>query len=140
MKKSTDDILKSLKSKDSLDDFLKENESEFDFDSLCDYIEYHLITNKLSKADVIAASGIGREYGYQIINGTRKPSRDKLIMLCFGLRLTLEQTQRLLRYAGFGELYPKNRRDAVISYGLTHGYSIIDMNISLVDHNLDELK
>ena len=140
MKKSTDDILESLKSKESLDEFLKENEGEFVFDTLKDWIEFYLITKKLNKSDVIAASGIGREYGYQIINGTRNPSRDKLIMLCFGLRLTLEQTQNLLKYAGFGELYSKNLRDAVILFGLTHGFSIIDLNIILVDKGLEELK
>ena len=140
MAKRTDDITEILKSSESLDDFLKENEGEFVFDKLSDWFEYYLITKKLEKAQVIADSGISREYAYQILKGEKNPSRDKLIMLCFGLQLNLEQTRRLLRYAGFGELYNKKLRDAIIMFGLSHGYDIRRVNEDLYDRGEEILK
>ena len=63
-------------------------------------------------------------YLHQVFSGRRSPSRDRLLCLCLGLEATLEETQELLRQAGFAQLYPRHKRDAVISYGLVHGISL----------------
>lgn len=135
MKKTTGDLLKSLKSKATVDDYLTENSNELIFDTLPDWIEFHMIKKKLDKADVVRASNITRTYAYQIINGDKKPSRDKLIMLCFGLRLTLDETQQILRRTGYSELYPRDLRDSIIIFALLHGYSVVDLNILLAEKN-----
>ena len=135
MKKTTGDLLKSLKSKATVDEYLTENSNELIFDTLPDWIEFHMIKKKLDKADVVRASNITRTYAYQIINGDKKPSRDKLIMLCFGLRLTLDETQQILRRTGYSELYPRDLRDSIIIFALLHGYSVVDLNILLAEKN-----
>lgn len=60
-------------------------------------------------------------------------------MLCFGLGLTVEETQQLLKITGYPQLYGKNERDNVILFGLTRKLSIIDINNILYDLNLDIL-
>ena len=40
-----------------------------------------------------------RNYAYQLFNGTRKPSRDKVIQLAFGFGLSVDDTQELLKVA-----------------------------------------
>jgi transcriptional regulator with XRE-family HTH domain len=65
---------------------------------------------------VIKRSGIERTYGHQLFNGTRNPSRDKVIQLAFGLELDVDGTQNLLKAAHMNSLYPKIKRDAVILY------------------------
>ncbi len=91
------------------------------------------------KADVIARSGIEIHYAYQIFSGAKTPTRDKVIMLCFGLGLSADETQRLLKITGYPQLYGKNERDNAILFGLTKRISIIDMNEILYDLNAEIL-
>ena len=56
------------------------------------------------------------------------PSRDRTICLCFGLSATLEETQELLKRNGFAQLYVRNRRDAIIIYGLSHSMELAEIN------------
>jgi hypothetical protein len=51
---------------------------------------------------------------YQVLDGTRTPSRDALLRFAITLRLELPEAQRLLTRAGKSLLYPKVRRDAAI--------------------------
>ena len=71
-------------------------------------------THGLRPVEVIRRAGLDRTYGHQLFNGTRKPSRDKLMQLAFGLGLTVEETQSLLKEARKSLLYSKILRDAAI--------------------------
>lgn len=140
MKKQTDDLMKSLKSAPSIDDYLNENSGELMFDTLADWIEFHLITKNLKPSEVFKKSNIARGYGYEIVGGKKHPSRDKLIMLCFGLELTLEEVNQILKKTGYPELYPRDLRDSVIIFAFLHKYSIIDANCLLEDKGLKNLE
>ncbi|HWR61967.1 MAG TPA: hypothetical protein VN580_10170 [Clostridia bacterium] len=63
---------------------------------------------------IIRRSAIDRTYGHQLFNGTRKPSRDKVIQLAFGFDLDVDGAQELLKLARQAALYPKIKRDAAI--------------------------
>ena len=67
-------------------------------------------------------------YLYQIFSSGRNPSRNRIICLCFGLSATLEETQEMLKHSGHALLYAKDRRDAIIIYGLVHGMELTDTN------------
>ena len=67
-------------------------------------------------------------YGYQIFNGTRKPSRDKLLQLAFGFPFTYKETLTLLRIAEVGSLYVRRRRDSIIIFALHKGFSLEQLN------------
>lgn len=43
---------------------------------------------------------------------------------CFSLGLPLREANRLLQAGGVNELYCKNRRDAIIIFALSHGYTL----------------
>lgn len=139
MKKSTDELLKQLKSKTNIEEFFKENGSELIFDSLSEMIDFFMKQKGLKKADVVKRSMLGN-YAYSILNGNRKkPERDKLIMLCFGLRLTADEANRLLKMSSNGELYVRNPRDLVLIYALDRSQSVIEANNKLEELGLDEL-
>ena len=82
----------------------------------------------LSKAALAKRAGTSEVYLYQIFSGERTPSRDRTICLCYGLSATLEETQRLLKCSGLAQLYVKNRRDAIIIYGLAHKMELDEIN------------
>ncbi len=136
MKKSTDELMKILKNKNSYDDFIRENNTSMNDQSLTEALEYLLMVNNISKADAISHSNLQRNYAYQIFSGQRIPSRDKLIMLCIGMNADQEQTSNLLRKIKAAPLYAKDKRDSIILFGIMHRISVIDINILLYEHHM----
>ena len=140
MKKSTDELLNSLKSKSNLDDYFKENSDQLHFATLPQMLESIIQIKKISKSEAINNSMIEKHYGYQIFQGIKTPSRDKLIMLCIGIGADLTQTEKLLNRIKASPLYAKDGRDAVIMFGLLHKLSVIDINLMLYDRGFDVLE
>ena len=97
---------------------LDENEDAFVQPSVSEYLKELCEKYKITPAQLIRSAHIERTYGYQILNGTRNPSRDKLLQLAFGLGLSLEETQNLLKRSEKSPLYAKVKRDAVCMFGL----------------------
>lgn len=92
--------------------------------TLPEYLSQLLQEKGLIRAEVVRAAGINDTFGYQIFMGQRNPSRDYLLALCFAMRLTLKEADRLMQAAGVNELYCKNRRDAIIIFCLTRGLTL----------------
>ena len=60
---------------------------------------------------------MNRGYCYEIMSGTPKnSSRDKIILLCFGLNLTVDEAQQLLKKSGYAALYARDSRDSIIIF------------------------
>jgi len=70
-------------------------------------------------------------YLHQVFSGKRRPSRNRLLCICLGMEASLEQTQELLKRGSMGVLYPKNRRDAIIIYGILHKQTLFEVNDKL---------
>lgn len=96
-------------------------EDTFSAPDLAAYLRELLSDHDLSVQDVVIGCRLDRSYGYQLFNGTRKPTRNFLLRLALLLKLQEEETQRLLKIAERQPLYARNRRDAAVLYGLTHG-------------------
>ena len=136
--KKTDELLKILNDSHDIDGVLQDHEEEFIQVSISEYLTALIEQKNLVKSEIIKRSGIDRVYGYQILNGTRTPSRDKLIQLSFGMQLGFRETQRLLAYNGFAQLYAKNRRDSIIIFAIKEKKSVIELNL-LLDKNKEKV-
>lgn len=134
LKKSTFHLENELKKTDSLDSFLEKNQGEMEAGNLAAQLQELISQKGLMKADVVKESNLNGVYAYQILAGKRRPSRDKLLSLCFAMRATLEETQTLLRQNESATLYVKNRRDSIIIYALSRGHSLIEVNSALYEH------
>lgn len=132
----TSEILELLNKAEDIELFTKEHTDCFGDLTLAGYLEHLMETKGLKKSQVIKASGLNESFAYQIFAGYKNPSRDKLLSLAIGMQLTLTECQRFLKLAGVSELYAKNRRDAIIIFGLNKGLSIFQINDILFD--LDE--
>ena len=93
----------------------------------------------LKKAQVIKNAELSEVYGYQIFSGLRIPERKKLLCLAVGMALNIEQTQHLLKCAGYSQLYVKLPFDSVILYGLCKKLSVLQINELLYDYDLETL-
>ena len=142
MKKSTDELMKILKSKKTVEDYFQENDNEIFFGTLTELVNYFMAKKHIPKKDVVKNSGMKREYCYEILQGktNKKISRDKVIMLCFGLSLTTDETQQLLKKSGYAPLYVRDTRDSIIAFSLLHHISIINTNIKLEEYGLSPLE
>jgi hypothetical protein len=118
-----------------ISDFISCNNEEFTPMTLKECLLRFLSQYNVEKSDVIKRSGLNQIYAYQIFAGTKKPSRDKLIALMFGYMLTLDDGNMMLKAAGLSGLYPRDKRDAVIIWGLKN-----ELDINEVDDLLFEIK
>lgn len=106
---------------------LDTNDNSFETQSISEYLKGLCEERGLIAEQVIKKSQIDRTYGHQIFNGTRVPSRDKLIQLAFGFGLSLEDAQKLLKKSNRSMLYAKVRRDAACIYGISHAMSVMEV-------------
>lgn len=139
MKKSTEELLHTLQHSVSLSDYLKYEQENLASLSLPEALHALLTSKSLGKSDCIKNSGLDRTYCYQIFNGTKTPSRDKLLALCIGMGLSLEEVQTLLNQTGYAPLYPRRQRDSVILFGLSHGLDVCEVNDLLYELSMELL-
>ena len=133
--KETGDLSRELMETADLDAYLKENRAVFAERSPAELLTQIYEKQKLSKAELARRAGMSEVYLHQVFSGRRNPSRDRLICICIGLEITLEETQTLLKQATYAQLYPKIRRDAIISYGIAHHTSLDEINDHLFSEN-----
>ena len=137
MRISTNASDKNLLNAANFEDFLAANQENMLTLTLSEYLTQQLYQKNLRVADVILDSGLTKSYVHQIFNGEKKPSRDKLIAIAFGLHLDAEETQRMLKLGGCSELYTRKEREALILFAIHHGKSISDTDDALYErgHN-----
>ncbi len=122
-----------------IDEYLDENQEYMLNQSLREHLNALLVQKGLLVADVARESQLDRKYVYQIFDGKKHPSRDKLIAIAFGLGLDEEETQRMLKVSGNKELYVRNKRDAVILFALQRKKTLMETNDLLDDHGMTAL-
>ena len=137
--KDTNNLRQELMEAPSLDQFLSENQDSFNRDSICELLNRLFQKRRRSKATLAKQSGMSEVYLHQVFSGQRNPSRSRLLCLCFGLNASLEETQELLKQCGFAQLYPKDRRDAIILYGILNGMDLFGVNDKLFAENEETL-
>lgn len=135
-KKTTDELLKTLASINTvsaLNDFTNSTEKNSPAQSFSEFVSEQLSKRNMTQSQLIKESQIQRNYGYQILNDTRTPGRDKVLSICLALSLSLEETQRALTLVNEGALYPKVKRVSVIIFALNKHLSVLDTNELLYD-------
>lgn len=133
-------ILNQINDKSKLSKYINSSTYEEINLSLDEYIMKICKGKGLGKSDIINNANLYRTYGYEILNGKKNPSRDKLLQICIGNYFTLDQANRSLTLAKLGVLYPKSPKDSIIIYALNNSLSLIETNIILHDHDLDVLE
>ena len=138
-RRDTDSLRSELMETADLDAFLSENADSFHHESVQELLNQLFLKTDLTKAELARRSGVSAVYLHQLFAGRRNPSRDRVLCLAIGLSATLENTQELLRRCGLAELYPKDRRDAIILYGIAHQDSLQEVHDRLFAQDEDTL-
>lgn len=129
--KDTNNLQHELMSASDLGRFLSENQENFNDQGFAELLQSLFQKKDISKAALAKSAGMSEVYLYQLFSGGRNPSRDRILCLCFGMGATLEEAQELLKESGNAQLYVKDRRDAIVIYGLLHHQGLDEVNDSL---------
>ena len=129
--KTTDDLKRELMNAADIDTYIKKNQALFVDRTVIELLGELYQRKSVPKATLAKQAGMSEVYLHQVFSGRRTPSRDRLLCLCIGLEATLEETQRLLKQAIYAQLYPANKRDAIIIHGIAHGTDLAQINDKL---------
>ncbi len=125
--KSTDELLKILRSTPNTSklkhymDALSSDNAPLTF---VEFIHQELTLQQISVSKLISLSQIQRNYAYQILDGKRNPSRDKVLSLCLALNFDLPKAQHALTLSNNSQLYSRHKRDSVLIFALEKNLSV----------------
>lgn len=139
MPKDTSKIIEDLKICDDFKTFYNENSENLISVTLSEMLNKLMTEKNLKKSEIIKNSELADTYAYQILSGRRVPERKKLLCLAVGMGLNLEETQNLLKSAGFAPLYVKLPADSIIIYGICNRFSVVKINEMLFDYDLETI-
>ena len=122
-----------------LDHFLAENRENFQNSTVPELLLQMIEKKGISKAVLAKQAGMSEVYLHQVFAGRRNPSRSRVLCICFGLGATLEETQELLKQCSLAQLYPREKRDAIIIYGLLRKMDLPEVNERLFSENEETL-
>jgi transcriptional regulator with XRE-family HTH domain len=139
-KKITEELFNELKEIEKIEIYLQENCAEMTNRPFCEQLAGLLREKGLEKSAVIADSGLNVTYAYQIFEGKRNPSRDKVIALAFGFKSSLAEMQRMLHCSENAGLYPRDKRDSAVIFCVNKRYGLMELNEILYELQLPLLE
>ena len=120
MTKQTDELLKELGNTSDINQYLSTNRDELIEQNVAKFLN-ELLKEKenLTRSKIVKSTSLSESYIYEILGGKKSnPSRNKLLQIAFAMNLDLETTQKLLKIAKVGALYPRIKRDSIIIFAL----------------------
>lgn len=139
MRKDTSKLVEELNFCADFNTFYNKNHEQLMCDTLAQLLERMIAEKALKKSQVFRKAEISEVYGYQILAGKRMPERKKMICLAIGMELSVEETQALLKSAGYPLLYVKHPFDCVVMYGIFKKLSVAEINTMLFEYDLETL-
>lgn len=138
--KTTTELLKELQGFKTFEEYENANKNYMISKSLSEYLRELIEEKKLIKAEVIKKAQLNENYAYQLLSGLKSnPKRDKLICLCIGMELSVDETNSILKIAGLSPLYPRIKRDSIIILAINNNESVVKLNEKLFEQNEETL-
>lgn len=145
-KKSTDELEKILGAThiEGAGTYLSENaDSIIGSDRpFADFVREIIKSKGLKQQDVFLEADIPERYGYKLISEEKHTrQRDVILRICYAAGMTLDETQRALKYYRMPELYAKVPRDALIMIAINERPGgIIEVNSFLKKSGVEILR
>ncbi|MDO5477123.1 MAG: hypothetical protein Q4F43_08430 [Eubacteriales bacterium] len=124
-------ILENIDSFQEMEEYLQIPGVSDGFQNFSDYFRSLEPVRDMESQDLIRSSGLERSYFYQVMKGRRSPGRDKVLRLCLAAGLNLRETTRALELSGNAVLYPRRRRDIILTVAVNQMADVDDTNLLL---------
>ncbi|MBE6889807.1 MAG: hypothetical protein IJD85_09365 [Oscillospiraceae bacterium] len=131
----TVELEEELKKRGAFDESTVINEAP---PELADVLNRLIDDRKIKKSDLIRMINVDRNYGYQVLNGKRTPTRNFIIQTSLILKLDIDEMNYLLQLAGKSTLYVRNLVDARVFYAINHRMDYYDA-VDFIWYNSDNV-
>lgn len=138
-KVSTDNLFFMLENENNITENWEYISEHMDALPFHKYLEKLISERNISIPELGVKALLSRSFTYQIFSGDRVPSRDIILRIALALEFSLDDTQRLLKLADRGVLYPKIKRDAVIIYSINNKSGLYKTDETLVSLGQESL-
>ncbi|MDO5132673.1 MAG: hypothetical protein Q4D81_06805 [Eubacteriales bacterium] len=132
-------ILSDIDSTREMEQYMEMPKVTDSFKNFAGYFRSLPAVHSMDSSELIQKSGLERSYFYQVMKGTRSPGRDKVLRLCLGAGLDLKETTRALELSGNALLYPRNRRDIILTVAVNQKAGVDDANLLLFKYGEEPL-
>ena len=124
-------VLTNIDSAQEMEQYLELPEVMNSCQTFPEYFRSLTAVREMDTGELIRSSGLERSYYYQVMKGTRSPGRDKVLRLCLAAGLNLRETTRALELSGNAVLYPRKRRDIILTVAVNQMADVDDTNLLL---------
>ena len=124
-------VLTNIDSAQEMEQYLELPEVVNSCQTFPEYFRSLTAVREMDTGELIRGSGLERSYYYQVMKGTRSPGRDKVLRLCLAAGLNLRERTRALELSGNAVLYPRKRRDIILTVAVNQMADVDDTNLLL---------
>ena len=124
-------VLKNIDTAQEMEQYMELPEVMNSCQTFPEYFRSLPAVQEMDTGELIRGSGLERSYYYQVMKGTRSPGRDKVLRLCLAAGLNLRETTRALELSGNAVLYPRKRRDIILTVAVNQMADVDDTNLLL---------
>ena len=124
-------VLKNIDTAQEMEQYMELPEVMNSCQTFPEYFRSLPAVQEMDTGELIRGSGLERSYYYQVMKGTRSPGRDKVLRLCLAAGLNLKETTRALELSGNAVLYPRKRRDIILTVAVNQMADVDDTNLLL---------
>lgn len=119
-----DHLLHGIQNASTVTEALRFVEQQGRTTPLRDLLGRTMAAESLSPQELANRIDVERSTLYRLLSGERLTTRNVLLRIAITLTLSLEETQALLRAGQRAELYAPVRRDAIILFCISHGFTL----------------
>ena len=134
------EILADIDSTHGMDRYMEHPKVADSFRSFAGFFRSLPAVQQMDNAELIQKSGLERSYFYQVMKERRSPGRDKVLRLCLAAGLTMKETTRALELSENAVLYPRNRRDIILTVAINRKAGVDDANLLLYQYGEEPLE
>jgi hypothetical protein len=116
--RTTEELLKDFRHMDSVEEFTSAHAADLVVPSPADYLIKTAAAHGVTKKVLTHECLLERSHAAHLLGGTKKMTRDKLLIFALVGKLTVEETQVLLKYGQVGPLYIRDKRDKLLLFAL----------------------
>jgi len=121
MSKNTTELVQELeqaKTTQEFKEFLQRNDTEMHRASFGDCVLKLCARYEVTPSSLQPQIAISKSQFYNLLNGTRNPSKESVIKIAFGLKVTHSELNELLQASAYHALDPREKEDAIIIFGI----------------------
>lgn len=138
MNKNTKELVNELeqaKNTKEFEDFIKRNDVELQRESFGDAVLRLCAKYEITPSSLQPQIAISKSQFYNLLNGTRNPSKESVIKIALTLGVTQKEMNELLFASGFHALDPRDRDDAIILFGIENCKEVGKIDELLREYN-----